>query len=106
MYYKIWRGFLMLLISECLIFFFLNLGQVPSEPIRHDLFELDRKRKLLLDEVENIQKKKLEELETLKRIEARKEGLLKELAKTQETIEKQKMFMNQLEKDIIGKSLR
>ena len=70
------------------------------------MFELDRKRKLLLDEIENIQKKKFEELETLKRIEARKEGLLKELAKTQETIEKQKMFMNQLEKDIIGKSLR
>ena len=80
-----------------------SLSTVP-EPMRHDLFELDRKRKFLLDEVESIQKKKFEELETLKRIEARKEGLIKELTTTQETIEKQRMFMKQLEKDIIGKS--
>ena len=56
--------------------------------MRHDLFEIDRKRKLLLEEVEAIRKKKYEELDSLKRIEAQKSALLKDLMTTQEAIEK------------------
>ena len=56
--------------------------------MRHDLYEIDRKRKLLLDEVEAIRKKKYEELDSLKRIEQQKTTLLKELTKTQEAIDK------------------
>ena len=81
-----------------------SMGNMVPESTRHDLFELDRKRKYLLDEVESIQKKKVEELENIKRIEAKKECLVKELANTQEIIEKQKLFMKQLEKDIMGKT--
>ena len=81
-----------------------SMGTVVPESTRHDLFELDRKRKHLLDEVECIQKKKMEELENIKRIEAKKEVLMKELANTQDVIEKQKLFMKQLEKDIMGKT--
>ena len=56
--------------------------------MRHDLYEIDRKRKLLLDEVEAIRKKKYEELDALKRIEVQKTTLLKELMNTQEAIDK------------------
>ena len=56
--------------------------------LRHDLYEIDRKRKLLLDEVEAIRKKKFEELDNLKRIEQQKTNSLKELMNTQEAIDK------------------
>lgn len=78
----------------------LNQGSANESMLRHDLFEIDRKRKFLLAEVETIQKRKYEELETLKRIEARKDAMLKELAAAQEAIEKQRLFMKQLEKEM------
>jgi hypothetical protein len=52
--------------------FFLNVDQPslgPSEPpIRHDLFDIDRKRKLLLDEVETIKRMKMEQIEEVESI--------------------------------------
>ena len=78
----------------------LGLSQGNESMLRHDLFEIDRKRKFLLAEVESIQKRKYEELEGLKRIEARKDAMLKELATAQEAIEKQRLFMKQLEKEM------
>ena len=72
--------------------------------MRHDLYEIDRQRKLLRDEVEAIRKKKYEELDALKRIEAQKSALLKELINTQEAIEKHRAVMRQMDKDIMTKS--
>jgi hypothetical protein len=41
----------------------LEQPEQPTEPpVRHDLFELDRKRKLLLEEVETIKRMKLEQV--------------------------------------------
>ena len=78
---------------------------ISQDPLmRHDLFEINRKRKLLVEEVETIQKRRCEELEALKRVEARKDALLKELNVTQQAIQKEKKFMRQLEKEILTKS--
>ena len=56
--------------------------------VRHDLLEIDRKRKWLLEEVEAIRKKKYEELDALRRIEMQKKDLIRDLMSTQEAIDK------------------
>lgn len=76
----------------------------PDALMRHDLLEIDRKRKLLLEEIETIRKKKYEEIDALKRIEAQKQALLKELLSTQDAIDKHRAIMRQMDKDIMTKS--
>ena len=81
-----------------------NLDSNQDTVVRHDLYEIDRKRKLLLDEVEAIRKKKYEELDALKRIEVQKATLLKELMNTQEAIDKHRAVIRQIDKDMMSKS--
>ena len=72
--------------------------------IRHDLFEIDRKRKLVTEELEALQRRRHEEFEAMKLLQERKNDLLKELNELQKQMEKEKGFMRQLEKEIMAKS--
>ncbi len=78
-----------------------QLDMNPESMLRHDLFEIDRKRKQLLDEVEALRKKKYEELDALKRIDAQKSALLKELMNAQEAIDKHRAVIRQMDKEMI-----
>ena len=88
-----------------------RLNQMSSNPtigeetlMRHDLFEIDRKRKLVAEELEALQRRRHEEFEAMKLLQERKNDLLKELNELQKCIEKEKGFMRQLEKEILAKS--
>merc|ERR1711953_424039 len=88
-----------------------RLNQMSSNPIigedtlmRHDLFEIDRKRKLVTEELEALQRRRHEEFEAMKLLQERKNDLLNELNELQKCIEKEKGFMRQLEKEILAKS--
>ena len=88
-----------------------RLNQMSSNPIigedtlvRHDLYEIDRKRKLVTEELEALQRRRHEEFEAMKLLQQRKNDLLNELNELQKCIEKEKGFMRQLEKEILAKS--